>query len=217
MEDIKALARILAKTIIKTINDEHPQETSGGLDPSAVDPDSNQPAGLPHPEHGRVVTFKPNKIMKKIIPYLILILSLLPVYGSGQGYAAIATGFVPVDGKGYFNGQLTVGQKFNRAFIEYNQTVALTTNAEAPSYFQARAGYSFPCKGIDVHLFGGGGIRPATYLEEGCKVKGVVTYGVYITHEIDEDFYLKAELAMNNNRVMPTIGLATTFCKRGMR
>lgn len=197
MRYVKATTHAKPKIPTHTHETKATQLLAGGMDHSG---DSNSK----RPVH-------PRKDRNKLISILLFIL-LFPVAGSAQFYCALATGFVPVQHKGYFNVQLTLGTTVSKvAFIEYNQTLAATTWATVPSYFQIRAGANIKIHRTTVmRPFVGSGVRQAYYNEAG-KVKPCITYGLYLFQQVDDSFHMKYELAMNGKKLMPSVGIGVSF------
>ncbi len=127
-------------------------------------------------------------------------------------YGCMGAGVVPHDSKFYFDGHLTFGKEIGKhGFAEYNQVSALTHLSTVPSYFQLRGGYSFKiARTEDLRVFVGSGVRPAYYNEVG-KVKGCITYGFYLFQKIDDEVYMRYEVAFNNVQFMPSIGIGSKF------
>lgn len=133
-----------------------------------------------------------------------------------NGYGGMAAAWVPGgDNNGWMALQLTVGREFNHTwYAEYNQTITLSPQVEAPKLIQARAGMIYTLdKAISLRPFIGYSITsvPAS-LEH--RIGHGACLGASLVQYVSrtETVYIKYELSVNNRfLVVPSIGVMVKF------
>lgn len=133
-----------------------------------------------------------------------------------NGYGGMAAAWVPGgNNNGWVALQLTVGREFNRTwYAEYNQTVTLSPQVEAPKLIQARAGMIYAIdKAITLRPFVGYSITSVPASSE-RRVGHGACFGASLVQYMarTKTVYIKYELSVNNRfLVVPSIGVMVKF------
>lgn len=133
-----------------------------------------------------------------------------------NGYGGMAAAWVPGgNNNGWVALQLTVGREFSRTwYAEYNQTITLSPQVEAPKLIQARAGMIYQIdKAITLRPFVGYSITSVPASSE-RRVGHGACLGASLVQYVarSKTVYIKYELSVNNSfLVVPSIGMMVKF------